>query len=290
MRSFKRMCAGALAASLVTGVGVRGDAVRAADPMLARQLTDKAIEAQVAGDHQRALTLFDEAIVEVDHPKIRYFRAKSLDALGRREEALVEFRRLVGVAEVEKYASEIATFIRAIERDEQIAELAAALDRERTAREAAERQREAAETRAEETAIKVLQSRRSGLLPPSESRLRLGPVSARMVPAEPTFAVPTDEALAAFQRAEVKQYLDRFDRYDTERMVAGVLGGVALAGIGTGAGLAFGFPADDPARDTYRQAGLATGIVGVVAALAAAVVWPSAPDGGLKSDPLASSR
>lgn len=282
----KRIIGFPAVAAMIAGTSIGPGVAHAGDPVVARQLTDKAIDAQNDGQHERAIILFDEAMAEVDHPKIRYFRAKSLEALGRRQEALEAFKGLVGIAEVDKYSAEIASFIRAIESDQQVAELALALDRERTAREAAERQREAAETRADESAIKVLQSRRSGLLPPSESRLRLGPVSARMVPAEPTFTIPSDAAMTAFARGEVRQYLDRFDRFDTERTVAGVLTVVSILGIGAGAGLAFGPFGDDGSRDTYRQAGIATGIVGVVAALAAAVVWPSAPDGGLKPDPL----
>lgn len=257
---------------------------------MARKLTDRAIEAQAAGMHGQALSIFDEAIAEVDHPKIRYFRAKSLDAVGRRAEALEAFKALIGVAEVEKYQAEIATFIRAIETDAQVSELAGALERERLARELAEQQRREADLRAEDAAVRVLQSRRSGLLPPPSSRLRLGPVSARMVPTEPTFDIPPLAVLQAESQALVAGHLDRFESFDTRRTVAGVLAAFAVAGLGGGAALAFAPPADDPSIDSYRQAGLATGIVGVVAALAAAVVWPSAPATGLVADPLGASR
>lgn len=259
---------------------------RAGDPLVARQITDKAIEAQAAGLHERAVGLFDDAIAEVDHPKIRYFRAKSLDALGRRAEALAAFKALVGVPEVEKYSAEIDAYIRAIEVDTQASELAAALERERAAREAAERQRREAEERAEEAAVKVLGSRRSGLLPPPASRLRLGSVSARMVPLEPTSGTLPAGLRADLAAGQVRRQLDRFDRFDTERTVAGVLSVVALVGVGGGAGLAFGPFGDEGSRDTFRTAGLTAGIIGVVSALAAAAVWPSVPDTGLVSDAL----
>lgn len=274
----------ALAATMVCGVGER--AARAGDPLKARQITDQAIEAQTAGLHERAVALFDDAIAELDHPKIRYFRAKSLDALGRRAEALAAFKALIGVAEVDKYSAEIATYIRAIEVDTQASELAAALERERAAREAAERQRREAEERAEEAAVRVLGSRRAGLLPPPASRLRLGLVSARVVPHEPASGTLPAGIRADVAAAEVRRHLDRFDRFDTERTVAGVLTAVALVGIGGGAALAFGPFGDDGSRDTFRTAGLTAGIVGVVSALAAAAVWPSVPDTGLATDTL----
>jgi tetratricopeptide (TPR) repeat protein len=263
-----------------------GADAQAGDPLVARQITDKAIEAQASGLHERAVALFDEAIAEVDHPKIRYFRAKSLDALGRRAEALTAFKALVGVSEVEKYSAEIDAYIRAIEVDTQASELAAALERERAAREAAERQRREAQERAEEAAVKVLGSRRSGLLPPPASRLRLGPVSARMVPLEPVSGTLPAGLRADLAAGEVRRQLERFDRFDTERTVAGVLSVVALVGIGGGAGLAFGPFGDDGSRDTFRTAGLTAGIIGVVSALAAAAVWPSVPDTGLATDAL----
>jgi len=277
-------------ATLLAVIGFAGGTAWAGDPLLARKLTDRAIEAQAAGMHEQALSIFDEAIAEVDHPKIQYFRAKSLDAMGRRTEALAAFKALIGVSEVEKYAAEIATYIRAIETDAQVSELSGALERERIAREIAEQERRAADERAEDAAVRVLQSRRSGLMPPPSSRLRLGPVSARMVPSEPTYDIPSAGVLKAQSQALIDGHLGRFDSFDTRRTVAGVLTVVALVGLGGGAGLAFGPSADDPSRDTYRQAGLAVGIVGVVAALAAAAVWPSAPPTGLVRDSLEASR
>ena len=267
------------------------------NPAVARELTDKGIAAQMAGQHVEALALFDAALAEIDHPKIRYFRAKSLHALGRRGEALTAFQALVGLAEIEKYRVEIEAFIRAIEGD-------AALDREREAREAAERARRAAEEaraeaerglrEAEEAAaLKMLQSRRSGLLPPPESRLRLGPVSARMVPTEPSFQGPNLAQQRALDAGAVARQLDVFEAYGTSRLVAGILGGVALAGLGTGAACYFvagGGLDGDADGQGYRTAGLTTGIIGVVAAVAALAIWPSDPPLGLASDPLDATR
>ena len=62
----------------------------AGDPLLARQLTDRGIELQQKGQHDAAIRIFDAALIETDHPKIHYFRAKSLRALSRREEAIAE--------------------------------------------------------------------------------------------------------------------------------------------------------------------------------------------------------
>ena len=81
------MARGGLFAGLLTGVIVlAAGSAWAGDPMLARQLTDRGIELQMKGEHAAAMSLFDAAIVETDHPKIRYFRAKSLIALKRFEE------------------------------------------------------------------------------------------------------------------------------------------------------------------------------------------------------------
>jgi tetratricopeptide (TPR) repeat protein len=267
------------------------------NPAAARELTDRAIAAQTAGQHVEALALLDEALALLDHPKIRYFRAKSLLALGRRAEALAAFRTLAGVSEVEKYRVEIETFIRAIEGDAQVAELATALDREREAREAAEKAarvaadaaRREAEAREEALAVKVLQSRRTGLLPPPESRLRLGPVSARMVPTEPEFTGPNLALQQAADSATITGHLDAFEDYGLARIVASVLGGFAVAGLGTGAGLYLG-PGGGPDGggdgSSARDAGLTVGIVGAVLAMASLAVLPSEPPLGLAKDPL----
>jgi tetratricopeptide (TPR) repeat protein len=265
----------------------------ARDPGRARELTDKGIAAQTAGQHLEALALFDAALLAMDHPKIRYFRAKSLRALGRNGEALAAFQVLVGVAEVEKYRAEIEAFIRAIEGD-------AALEREREAREAAEkaaekaeRARQEAEAEREAVAVKVLQSRRSGLLPPPESRLRLGPVSGRMVPTVPSFQGPNAEAQRALEARAVSRQLAIFESYGTARLVSGILGGIAATGLGVGAAFFFvpgGGLEGDAASESYRVAGLTSGVVGVVAAVAALAVWPAEPPLGLARDPLASAR
>ena len=63
-------------------------AVEQGDADLARRLTDLGIAAQNKADHAAALAYFDRARREVDHPKIRYFHAKSLDATGRHDAAL----------------------------------------------------------------------------------------------------------------------------------------------------------------------------------------------------------
>ncbi len=60
----------------------------AGSPALARQLTDLGIDAQQREDHVAALAYFDRALKELSHPKIRYFRAKSLRATGLLDDAL----------------------------------------------------------------------------------------------------------------------------------------------------------------------------------------------------------
>ena len=97
------------------------------DGELARRLTDLGIAAQLQADHEAALAYFERARRDVDHPKIRYFQAKSLDALGRYSEALAGFRALKNDREMGKYAGEIQAYIRAIVAEREQARLAARL-------------------------------------------------------------------------------------------------------------------------------------------------------------------
>jgi tetratricopeptide (TPR) repeat protein len=95
----------------LTGVTAVAQVAAAGDAMLARQLTDRGIELQQRGDHNAALRLFDAALIEANHPKIRYLRAKSLRALDRFDEAIAEFESILERSEVAKYRTEIAAFI-----------------------------------------------------------------------------------------------------------------------------------------------------------------------------------
>jgi len=112
-------------------VSVPGDGPMAedqGDPALARRLTDQGIAAQSRGDHAAALAFFERARRDVDHPKIQYFRAKSLDALGRFDEALAAFRGLAGDKALTKYAGEIGAYVRAIVAEREQARPAATLE------------------------------------------------------------------------------------------------------------------------------------------------------------------
>jgi hypothetical protein len=167
---------------------------------------------------------------------------------------------------------------------------------EQAARDA-ERARDEAERLADEaqeaSAVKFLQTRRSGLLPPPESRLRLGPVSARMVPTEPRFHGTEKTSQQDQEAATVAENLARFEAFATARVASGILGGVALAGLGAGGALFFipgGGLDGSPDSQSYRTAGLTAGIIGVVAAVAALAVLPAEPPLGLAVDPLRASR
>ena len=94
---------------------------------LARDLTVQGIAFQQKGDHGAALAYFERARRDVDHPKIHYFMAKSLDALGRYDEALAEFRGVDEHDEMVKYAGEVKAYIRAIVAEREQVRLAAAL-------------------------------------------------------------------------------------------------------------------------------------------------------------------
>jgi hypothetical protein len=224
------------------------------------------------GEHDAALGLFDAAIAEVDHPKIRYFRAKSLKALERFEESIAEFEALVDKPEVEKYRSEILAFIAAMKARRDEAALNARLEAERVAREKAEAERRAAERAADEAAMKLMRERRTGLLPPREGRAVDGPVVARLMPFQPV-AWPSMTEHGG--RAGALEVLERVDAYDLKLGAAKVLTFVALGGVSVGVGVGFNAFADGEPTDGARQTGLAFGVVGLVSGLAAGVVWPS---------------
>jgi tetratricopeptide (TPR) repeat protein len=240
--------------------------------MLARQLTDRGIALQLEGDHEGALRLFDAALVEVDHPKIRYFRAKSLKALARFDASIAEFEALVDKPEVEKYRSEIMAFVAAMRAKREQDALAAKLEAERSAREKAEAERKAAEKEADEAAMKLMRERRTGLLPPRESRGADGPVVGRLMPFQP---VPWEPMTDHPGRLEALEVLERVDSYDLELGAAKVLTFVAVVGVAIGAGVGLSPFGDREPTDAARQTGLAFGLVGVVSGLAAGVVWPS---------------
>lgn len=247
---------------------------RAGDAQLARQLTDRGIELQQSGDHDSALRLFDAALMETDHPKIRYFRAKSLRGLGRRDEAIAEFEGIVDRPEVAKYRTEILAFVNDMKGEKEREELAKRLDAERQARERAEAERKALELKADATAIELLRRKRSGLMPTSEARAVDGPVIARVVPMVPTVWEPTIEYEG---HLKVIEQVESFERYELELTVAKVLTVVATVGVSMGVGLGLNPLADHQPGPAAQQAGLAIGVVGVVAGMAAAVVWPATP-------------
>ena len=97
------------------------------DAELARDLTVQGIAAQQRGEHRAALAYFDRAQRELDHAKIRYFRAKSLDALARFDEALALFRSIEKDPDNAKYAGETKAYIRAILAEREATRLLAKL-------------------------------------------------------------------------------------------------------------------------------------------------------------------
>ncbi|MGB0589514.1 MAG: hypothetical protein ACPGU1_07535 [Myxococcota bacterium] len=97
------------------------------DGELARDLTVQGIAAQQRGDHGAALAYFERAQRELDHAKIRYFYAKSLDSMARYEQALGMFRSIEADADNLKYASETKAYIRAIVAERENARLLARL-------------------------------------------------------------------------------------------------------------------------------------------------------------------
>lgn len=258
------------------GVGVAGPTglARAGDPQVGRQLTDKGIELQQAGDHAGALQMFDRALAEVDHPKIRYFRAKSYRALGRFDEALAEFRRIQDALEVQKYHAEIASFIHEIEGERERVGLERRLADERVARQKAEAERLKAELAADEASVSLLKNARSGLLPTAAVRAQDGTTMKRVVPRVPAFESAPETDLAT---RIVTRDLAALDRYDTKLWAAKSLLLASVAGVAIGGGLALNPFADERPQAEIQTAGIVVGVVGAVAGIAAAIVWPSVP-------------
>jgi len=246
----------------------------AGDVQLARHLTDRGIQLQQAGEHEAALRLFEAALSETDHPKIRYFRAKSLRALARRDEAISEFEAILERPEVAKYRTEIAAFIAGMKGELERDALGRRLEEEQAARAKAEAERKALERKGDVAAIDFLRRKRSGLMPTSEARGVDGPVVARLVPMVPTMWEPGAHDDGRLRLAEVAA---SFGRYETELTAAKILTVVSALGMSMGIGLGLNPLADRPAGPGAQQAGLAIGVVEVIAGLAAAVVWPSTP-------------
>lgn len=276
-----------LAALVLLLVGtLTAPAALAGDAQLSRTLTDRGIEMQDAGDHVRAVTLFDAALAEFDHPKIRYFRAKSLRALERYDEALAEFNHIKDLPQMVKYRQEVIAFMSDIEADRRQRELERRLDDERRARVEVERERRALEERAEQLAVERIKSRQSPLAPPYERRPRDGASNGRIVPLLPVFAAPTGEYTGAIEAIEHARALGS---YQTELTVAKAFTVAAVVGVSVGVGLgANPAGAGGEARDGVRQAGLAIGVVGLMSGLVALVLWPDEPaDPRPETDPYA---
>jgi hypothetical protein len=111
-------------------------------------------------------------------------------------------------------------------------------------------------------------------MPTSEARAVDGPVIARVVPMVPTFWEPLDEHHG---RSNITEIGNRFERYETELTAAKILTVLSAMSLSTGIGVGLNPLADHAPGPTAQQAGLAIGVVGVVAGLAAIVVWPSEP-------------
>ena len=122
-----RSAASVLAFAFLLGLGGQLYAEEKGDAELARDLTVQGIAAQQRGDHAAALAYFERAQRELDHAKIRYFRAKSLDALARYQDALALFRSIDDDADNAKYAGETKAYIRAIVAEQESARLLAKL-------------------------------------------------------------------------------------------------------------------------------------------------------------------
>lgn len=253
----------------------------AGDPQFARELTDKGIAAQTENDHVRALTLFEAALVEFDHPKIRYFRAKSMRAVGRLDDALREFEQIRGNAEVVKYQSEIVAFIAEITGDKERQALAAKLEAERIAREKLEAERQRLELQAERALVERMKRRKeTGLYPPDRELAGGGAPFGRIVPLVPTFSDPVDEYSGAI---EAVKYADSLGAYQTELTVSKAFAVASIAALSVGVGLGANPLSDGKTSDSVRQAGLAVGAVGVISGLVAIFLWPKAPsDAGMK--------
>ncbi len=257
-----------LLASLVPGVAHAGDA------QLARTLTDRGIERQSMGRHEEALTLFDSALLEFEHPKIRYFRAKTLRALGRDSDALAEFRAIQHQADAAKYKSEIEAFISEIEGDAQRQRLEQELiEQRRRALEAEIAERKLRE-QAERQLVASIKSRDRRLLPKRQGPISSSPL-ARLAPIAPEFAIPADAHPAADLTLA---HLEAIEHYDQMLTIAEVFSITSVILIAGGTALALGAFASDEPSDAIQQAGLAIGGTGVIAGVVGLVVWPSAPE------------
>jgi tetratricopeptide (TPR) repeat protein len=73
----------------------------------ALKFTDEGVAAQKSGNHELAINHFDKALSLVDHPKVQYMKAVSLQELKRNEDALEIFERIKKKKEVGKYKKEI---------------------------------------------------------------------------------------------------------------------------------------------------------------------------------------
>ena len=116
------------AAIALVCIGVLGTQPLAEEPgdgALARELTVQGIKAQQLGNHGAALAYFERAQREIAHPKLNYFRGKSLDAMARYDDALAEFRKIADMAANVKYAAETRAYIRAIEAEREVVQLKA---------------------------------------------------------------------------------------------------------------------------------------------------------------------
>ncbi len=246
----------------------------ATDAQLALQLTERGIELQKAGQHARAVALFDAALAEYDHPKIRYFRAKSLRALARYDEAIAEFDRIKDEPQVAKYRDEVLVFLRDIagERERQL--LKEKLEAERLAREALERDRAALAEKAERAAVERLRASRSGLLPPLDRRAGDGSPTARIVPLVPAFAAPSGEYPGVVEAMRLRQDLED---YEAELSLAKVFTVTAVVGVSIGVGLGANPLSGGETGPGMRQTGLAVGVVGLMSGLVAAILWPDEP-------------
>jgi len=112
-----------LAAIVVSVFASQTAAETVIDEKMARKLAIAGIVAQQRNDHPAALAYFDRAQREIAHPKLNYFRGKSLDALNKSEQALQEFRKIDDTAENKKYALETKAYIRAIEAERKVKKL-----------------------------------------------------------------------------------------------------------------------------------------------------------------------
>lgn len=248
-------------------------AAHAGDAQLARQLTDRGIELQKEGQHARAVALFDAALAEVDHAKIRYFRAKSLRALGRYDEALEEFGQIKNNPQVAKYRDEIIAFMRDITNERERKAMEDKLREEQALREKLEAERKALEEQAEKAAVERLKAHKSGLYPPGGRNME-GTPTARIVPLIPLAAAPSGEYQGAI---EVLAHAEALEAYESELTIAKALTVGAVVGVSVGVGLAVNPLGDGDVSDGTRQAGLAVGVVGLMSGLVAAVLWPTEP-------------